>query len=30
MSAKYSFNIQSILGTGFASTVYLGQRNDNK
>lgn len=28
MQYKYSFNIQAIMGAGFASTVYLGERID--
>jgi hypothetical protein len=30
LSLKYSFNIQAVLGSGFASTVYLGTRNETK
>lgn len=29
MSEKYTFNINAIMGCGFASTVYLGTRNSN-
>lgn len=29
MASKYTFSTQSVLGCGFASTVYLGNRCDN-
>ena len=30
LSAKYSFNTQAVLGSGFASTVYLGEKMQDK
>lgn len=30
MSQKYTFNIQAVMGSGFASTVYLGTKNNSQ